>query len=210
MFGCDANDATIGVEYCYGSNINSNEAYKRYIWVMAYICYKFNLDPKKSIVGHFILDPGRKSDPRSGLLDSQRTYEQMLKDVVTEYEDCLTNNIKEDDEPMTQSEKQEFEKLQQTVKNLKNELDALANSKDVLKKGIQEQGSSIKNVKERVESLENKHSMNIPTYAKEAVEALTNLKDQCGNPVVNTPEGRSADFYSLVTVLYRAGLFKSK
>ncbi|MBT2759828.1 hypothetical protein [Paenibacillus sp. ISL-20] len=120
----------------------------------------------------------------------------------------LVNNIKEDDEPMTSSEKQEFEKLQQTVKELKNELSALTNSKDVLKNGIQEQGASIKNVKERVESLEHKHVMDIPSYAKEAVEALTNLKDQCGNPVVNTPKGRSADFYSLVTVLYRAGVFK--
>ncbi|MBX4147492.1 N-acetylmuramoyl-L-alanine amidase [Paenibacillus lautus] len=120
----------------------------------------------------------------------------------------LTNNIKEEDEPMTPSEKLEFEKLQQSVRDLKKELDTLTNSKDVLKKGIQEQGASIKNVKERVESLESKHAMNIPIYAKEAVEALTNLKDQCGNPVVNTPEGRSADFYSLVTVLYRAGVFK--
>ena len=54
--------------------------------------------------------------------------------------------------------------------------------------------------------MENKHAMDIPSYAKEAVEALTKLKDQSGNPVVNTPEGRSADFYSIVTVLYRAGL----
>ena len=49
--------------------------------------------------------------------------------------------------------------------------------------------------------------MDIPSYAKDAVDALTQLKDPNGNLVVNTPEGRSADFYSLVTVLYRAGLF---
>jgi hypothetical protein len=88
LYGCDANDAAIGVEYCYGSKINSAEAYKRYIWVMAYICYKFNLDPKKSITAHFILDPERKSDPKSGLADSGRTYEQLLKDIVLEYEEC--------------------------------------------------------------------------------------------------------------------------
>lgn len=129
-----------------------------------------------------------------------------LPAILKEY-NRLVKNIKEEDEPMTPSEKQEFEKLQQTVKDLKNELSGLTNSKEVLKKGIQEQGASIKNVRERVESLERKHVMDIPSYAKEAVEALTKLKDQCGNPVVNTPEGRSADFYSLLTVLYRAGLF---
>lgn len=124
MFGCNANDAAIGVEYCFGNNINSDESYKRYIWVMAYICYKFNLDPKNSIVGHFILDPARKSDPRSGLSDSRRTYEQMLRDVVSEYEDCImipsatpipTNNEK-DDEPMTEVEKQQVANLEKTVK----------------------------------------------------------------------------------------------
>ncbi|WP_240636520.1 N-acetylmuramoyl-L-alanine amidase family protein [Paenibacillus silvae] len=122
MFDCNANDAAIGVEYCFGANINSDESYKRYIWVMAYICYKFKLDPKNSVVGHFILDPSRKSDPRSGLSDSHRTYEQMLKDVVSEYEDCITNatpipiNKPKDDEPMTEAEKLQMATLEKTVK----------------------------------------------------------------------------------------------
>jgi|WetSurMetagenome_2_1015567.scaffolds.fasta_scaffold69867_2 N-acetylmuramoyl-L-alanine amidase len=89
MFGCNANDAAIGVEYCYGKNINADEAYKRYVWLIAFICFKFNLDPKKSVVGHFILNPGRKTDPKSGLAASGRTYEQLLKDVPLEYEACL-------------------------------------------------------------------------------------------------------------------------
>lgn len=88
LYGYEANDTAIGVEYCYGSNINADESYKRYIWVLAYICYKFNLHPDKAIVGHFILDPQRKTDPKSGLKESGRTYEQLLKDVVTEFEEC--------------------------------------------------------------------------------------------------------------------------
>lgn len=88
LFGYDANDAAIGVEYCYGSNIDSNEAYKRYVWILAYICYKFNLDPGKSITGHFILDPERKTDPKSGLASSGRTFEQLQLDVVAEYKEC--------------------------------------------------------------------------------------------------------------------------
>ncbi|WP_431785763.1 N-acetylmuramoyl-L-alanine amidase [Paenibacillus lactis] len=136
------------------------------------------------------------------------TVSDAKKNFIPLVKEAYNNLNKKDDEPMTSAEKQEFEKLQQTVINLKNELNALVKSKNVLKKGAQEQGASIKKVKERVESLEKKHAMDIPSYAKEAVDALTKLKDPNGNPVVNTPEGRSADFYSLVTVLYRAGLFK--
>lgn len=92
MYGCNANDAAIGVEYCYGDNINADEAYKKYVWVIAYICFVFNLDPKNSIVGHCVLDPGRKTDPVSGLKHSNRTYEQLLTDIVKEYQSCLISD----------------------------------------------------------------------------------------------------------------------
>ncbi|HVD99085.1 MAG TPA: peptidoglycan recognition family protein [Cytophagaceae bacterium] len=88
LYGYDANDAAIGVEYCYGNKINADEAYRKYVWVLAYICYKFGLDPKTSITGHCFLDPQRKTDPVSGLAYSRRTYDQLLKDVVSEYEEC--------------------------------------------------------------------------------------------------------------------------
>jgi N-acetyl-anhydromuramyl-L-alanine amidase AmpD len=95
LYGCNANDAAIGVEYCYGKDINADEAYRKFIWVLAYICYKFNLDPKTSVVGHHFLDPQRKTDPVTGLLFSRRSYEQMLKDVVTEYEECMGTPAKQ-------------------------------------------------------------------------------------------------------------------
>jgi N-acetylmuramoyl-L-alanine amidase CwlA len=85
IFGCDANDAAIGVEYCYGTRINADEAYARYVWVLASICSEFHLDPARSIVGHFFLDPQRKTDPVTGLAHSRRTYEQLLRDVADEY-----------------------------------------------------------------------------------------------------------------------------
>lgn len=63
-------------------------------------------------------------------------------------------------------------------------------------------------LQEEVQKLKKKASLDsIPSYAKEAVEALIKLKDKKGNAVVDTPNGRSADFYAVVTVLYRAGLF---
>lgn len=88
LYGHDANDAAIGVEYCYGGNIDADEAYRKYIWVMAYLCHKFQLDPTKAVVGHFFLDPQRKTDPVTGLAHSRRTYDQLLRDVATEYAAC--------------------------------------------------------------------------------------------------------------------------
>lgn len=88
LFGFDANDAAIGVEYCYGGRIDADEAYRKYVWVIAYACATFALDPRTSAVGHFVLDPQRKTDPVTGLAQSHRLYEQLLRDVVAEYEAC--------------------------------------------------------------------------------------------------------------------------
>jgi len=88
IYGFDANDAAIGVEYCYGPRINADEAYRRYVWVMAYACSLHGLDPSRAIVGHFFLDPTRRDDPVKGLGYSRRTYEQLLRDIVSEYVEC--------------------------------------------------------------------------------------------------------------------------
>lgn len=88
LFGHDANDAAIGVEYCYGGAIDADEAYRKYVWVLAYACHRFGLDAGRSIVGHFFLDPQRKTDPVTGLAHSRRTYEQLLRDVETEHAVC--------------------------------------------------------------------------------------------------------------------------
>lgn len=89
LYGYNTNDATIGVEYCFGDKINADEAYKRYLWVIAYTCNKYGLDPARAIVGRFFLDPHRKTDPVTGLAHSRRTYEQLLHDIVTEYQECM-------------------------------------------------------------------------------------------------------------------------
>jgi hypothetical protein len=88
LFGFNANDAAIGVEYCYGNNINADESYRKYIWVIAKICFTYGLNPASCIVGHCFLDPLRKTDPVSGLLQSRRTYDQLLKDIVIEFDEC--------------------------------------------------------------------------------------------------------------------------
>jgi N-acetylmuramoyl-L-alanine amidase len=88
LFGVNANDAAIGIEYCYGGRIDADEAYRKYVWVIAYACHKHALDPRRSVVGHFFLDPQRKTDPVTGLAHSRRTYEQLLRDVVAEFDSC--------------------------------------------------------------------------------------------------------------------------
>lgn len=89
MYGDDANDIAGGVELCYGGRINIQEAYKRYIWVLAYACYKYGLNPAKHITGHYILDPARKTDPKDALRLLGKSFQDLINDVVAEYNSCL-------------------------------------------------------------------------------------------------------------------------
>lgn len=93
LYGINANDGAIGVEYCYGGAINADKAYEKFVWVLAKLCFAYDLNPAKDIVGHFFLDPARKTDPLTGLARSRRTYEQLLRDVVTEYAACTGNAL---------------------------------------------------------------------------------------------------------------------
>jgi len=53
----------------------------------------------------------------------------------------------------------------------------------------------------KVAALEAKHSMTVPAWAKDAVDAAVKAR------LIDTPNGRSEDFYALLTVLHRKGLF---
>lgn len=100
MYGVDANDAAGGVELCYGGNINLIEAYKRYIWVLAYSCYKYGLDPAKDITGHYILDPARKIDPLNAFKLLGKTWLEFVQDVVNEFNECQQAEEDTDNMPM--------------------------------------------------------------------------------------------------------------
>lgn len=94
LFGDDANDIAIGVELCYSyrkGSINNSEAYKRFVWYHAYLCYKFNLNPRKDIVGHNELDPDRKTDPFENALQIMGISKaRFIQDVVNELVDCTS------------------------------------------------------------------------------------------------------------------------
>lgn len=95
MFGDDANDVAGGVELCYGGNINLQEAYKRYVWYVAYACYVKGLNPAKDITGHYILDPQRKTDPMNAFKLLGKTFEGFIRDVVNEFEECQRKEVEE-------------------------------------------------------------------------------------------------------------------
>jgi N-acetylmuramoyl-L-alanine amidase len=88
-FGVDANDAAGGIELCYGGSIDIEEAYRRYVWTLAYASYTYDLNPAYFIVGHYMLDPQRRSDPRPALALLGKTFEDLVQDVVDEYNECL-------------------------------------------------------------------------------------------------------------------------
>ncbi|SDC70566.1 N-acetylmuramoyl-L-alanine amidase [Paenibacillus sp. UNCCL117] len=87
MYGDDSNDCAGGVELCYGGKIDLQESYKRYVWVLAYACYKHGIPPTH-IAGHYQLDPERKIDPKVALAQLGKTMEMLVADVVAEYKDC--------------------------------------------------------------------------------------------------------------------------
>lgn len=106
-YGYDANTNAIGVELCFGGQVNNHEAYKRYVWVLAYICYKYQLDPRLDIVGHDELDPKRKQDPTNALSFLNKTIEDLIDDVSFELEIC-----KMGDDPQVQEILRRIEMLE--------------------------------------------------------------------------------------------------
>jgi N-acetylmuramoyl-L-alanine amidase len=99
LYGADANDAAGGVELCYGGSINFEEAYMRFVWVIAYSCFKYSLDPATDITGHHILDPQRRTDPVNAFSLNSKTFTEFIADVGSEYDECLEEED-EDKMPM--------------------------------------------------------------------------------------------------------------
>lgn len=100
LYGANANNAAIGVELCWGGNINFNEAYKRYVWYHAYLLDRFGLDPDEDIVAHSTLDPSRRTDPQNALRRYGISWNQFLADVKESYQTIFINGEEmEEDQP---------------------------------------------------------------------------------------------------------------
>lgn len=88
-FGYDANDTALGVELCYGSSragrtISFVEAYKRFVWYLAYCCDRWKKNPSTHIASHKQLDPGRKNDVEQALATGGKTLKHLITDVAAE------------------------------------------------------------------------------------------------------------------------------
>lgn len=66
---------------------------------------------------------------------------------------------------------------------------------------INELRDEVKTMRRKVEKMESNHAMDVPDWAKEAVDAAVKAG------IIDTPQGGSLDFYRLVTVMYRVGVF---
>ncbi|MEC0234474.1 peptidoglycan recognition family protein [Paenibacillus kribbensis] len=83
-FGDDANDIALGVELCFGGKINTLEAYKRFVWYLAYCCNKWGINPRTHIPSHKQLDPARKRDCDQALATIGKTLKDLMQDVEAE------------------------------------------------------------------------------------------------------------------------------
>lgn len=91
--------------------------------------------------------------------------------------DLYQYDTRKGDEPMTAEEKKRFDVLVDTVNKQA----------------------------ERIAELERNASMPVPDWAKAAVQAAVSYDP--ARPLIDTPEGGSLDFYRVITILHRRGLF---
>lgn len=84
MFGHDANDFAIGVELCYfpKDEARTTKAYNSYVKYIAGLCKTYKLDPRIHVVGHYILDPKRKTDPTNAFKVIKKTWGNFIDDLT--------------------------------------------------------------------------------------------------------------------------------
>lgn len=102
-------------------------------------------------------------------------------------------NVEKGDEPMTPMEKAAFDSLMAKVAGLEN-------SKNVLKKAVQEQGATIRKQSARITELEKLQKMDVPSWAKKAVDRAFDAG------LITTKSPSSYEFYRMLTVLERGGM----
>lgn len=84
MFGDDANDAAIGVELCFGGQIDNKKAYANYVELIVKLLVIYKLQPKH-VIGHMHLDPGRKTDPLNSFKTFGKKWTSFMSDIEAEY-----------------------------------------------------------------------------------------------------------------------------
>lgn len=102
---------------------------------------------------------------------------------------------------LSAAEKQELAVLRSEAEGLRELVEVLTNSKDVLKKYSIEQAESLQTVAKRMRKLEGLALMpEIPLWAVSAVNTTA------ADGLIDTQPGGSNDFYRILTVLQGCGL----
>lgn len=83
-YGGDANDYALGIELCYFPQdvVRSKIAYNNYVEYIKGLCQLYKLNPATAIVGHFMLDPQRKTDPMNAFKVIGKTWTQFIQDLT--------------------------------------------------------------------------------------------------------------------------------
>lgn len=84
LFGYDANSSSVSVELCYGtawSKERNMKSYTNYVALWADICKRHKMNPDFHLVGHYKLDPARRSDPLNAFRHMGKTWDQFVADV---------------------------------------------------------------------------------------------------------------------------------
>ena len=82
IFGLESNDCSLGIELCFSTKgiLDSVKAYKNYVEYIVLLMKKYNLTIDK-IVGHYTLDPSRRTDPVNAFMKIGKTWESFIQDV---------------------------------------------------------------------------------------------------------------------------------
>lgn len=82
IYGFDAIDYALGIELCFFDDVpRSKLAYNNYVEYIKGLCIKYGLNSANSLVGHYKLDPTRRTDPINAFSKIGKTWENFLKDV---------------------------------------------------------------------------------------------------------------------------------
>lgn len=81
-----ANDHSIGIELCYGGNIDNFKAYENYVGLFAELCTEYKLNPNTGISSHAKLDPERRKDPLNAFKLIGKGWPWFIVDVATKME----------------------------------------------------------------------------------------------------------------------------
>ena len=84
IYGVDAIDWALAVELCYFTDLERSKiAYKNYVEYWRTLCQKYELNPATAIIGHYTLDPIRRTDPLNAFKRIGVTWERFIKDLAT-------------------------------------------------------------------------------------------------------------------------------